>query len=147
MSQLNIESNREKSLNLKAENVWKLGNYSSISTMLPPISDHLVRLADVYSGEYVLDVACGNGNTAITARRKGANVTGIDITSELLKRAAEEEKIALLDGIIWKEGDAQNLPFEDESFDVVLSSFGHMFAPQPDLVSKEMIRVTKKVVK
>lgn len=144
MSQINIENNREKSLNSKSENVWKLGDYSSISTMLPPISDHLVRLVDVQSGESVLDIACGNGNTTITARRKGANVTGIDITSELLERAAEEEKIALLDSIVWKEGDAQNLPFEDESFDVVLSSFGHMFAPQPDLASKEMIRVTKK---
>ena len=144
MSQINIENNREKSLNSKAENVWKLGDYGSISTMLPPIYDHLVRLVDVQSGESVLDVACGNGNTAITARRKGANVTGIDITSELLERAAEEEKIALLDSIVWNEGDAQNLPFEDESFDVVLSTFGHMFAPQPELVSKEMIRVAKK---
>ena len=89
-------------------------------------------------------MACGNGNTAITARRKSSKITGIDITSELLDIASKESKIALLDGIEWKEGDAQNLPFEDESFDVVLSTFGHMFAPQPDLVSKEMIRVTKK---
>ncbi len=74
----------------------------------------------------------------------GANVTGIDITTELLDLAAEEAKIAQVDGITWREGEAQNLPFEDESFDVVLSTFGHMFAPQPDLVAKEMIRVTKK---
>jgi SAM-dependent methyltransferase len=140
MSQIN----EENSMNTKAENVWKLGNYSSISTMLPPISAHLVRLLNIQSEESVLDIACGNGNTAITARRKSANITGIDITSELLERAAKEEKIALLDGIVWKEGDAQSLPFEDESFDVVLSTFGHMFAPQPDLVSKEMMRVTKK---
>ncbi len=112
--------------------------------MLPSISSHLVRSINVQPGEDVLDIACGNGNTAITARRIGANVTGIDITAELLELAAEEAKIAQVDGITWREGDAQNLPFEDESFDVVLSTFGHMFAPQSDLVAKEMIRVTKK---
>ena len=146
MSQINNEreSEKEKTMNTKAENVWELGDYRSISTMLPPISDHLVRSIDVQSGESVLDVACGNGNTAITAGRKGANTTGIDITSELLNLAVEEAKIAQVDGITWKKGDAQNLPFEDESFDVVLSTFGHMFAPQPSLVAKEIIRVTKK---
>ena len=146
MSQINNEweSEKEKTMNTKAENVWELGDYRSISTMLPPISDHLVRSIDIQSGESVLDVACGNGNTAITAGRKGANTTGIDITSELLDLAVEEAKIAQVDGITWKKGDAQNLPFEDESFDVVLSTFGHMFAPQPDVVAKEIIRVTKK---
>jgi len=146
MKQLNEESEsaKETSLKTKAENVWKLGDYRSISTMLPPISSHLVRLMNIQPGESVLDVACGNGNTAITAGRKSANVTGIDITSELLDLAAEESKIAQVNGVTWKEGDAQNLPFEDESFDVVLSTFGHMFAPQADLVAKEMIRVTKK---
>ena len=150
MSQLDL-SNKENEAsdkgslkNTKIENVWKLGDYRSISTMLPSISSHLVRSINVRSGEGVLDIACGNGNTAITARRMGANVTGIDITTELLDLAAEEAKIAQVDGITWREGDAQNLPFEDESFDVVLSTFGHMFAPQADLVAKEMIRVTKK---
>ncbi|TVP39005.1 class I SAM-dependent methyltransferase [Candidatus Nitrosocosmicus arcticus] len=146
MNQLNKESESEKenSMKPKAENVWELGDYRSISTMLSPISAHLVQLMDIQQDALVLDIACGNGNTAITAGRKGANTTGIDITSDLLALAAEEAQIAQVDGITWKEGDAQNLPFEDESFDVVLSSFGHMFAPQPDLVSKEMIRVTKK---
>ena len=94
MSLINKESEKEKSVNTKAENVWKLGDYRSISTMLPPISAHLVRLLNVQSGESVLDVACGNGNTAITARRKSAKITGIDITSELLDIASEEAKIA-----------------------------------------------------
>jgi SAM-dependent methyltransferase len=130
--------------NMKTENVWALGDYRSISTMLPPISAHLIRLAKIQPGESVLDLACGNGNTAITARRQGANVTGIDITPELLSLVVEEEKAAQAKDIVWKQGDAQNLPFEDESFDVVLSTFGHMFAPQPETVAKEMIRVTKK---
>jgi len=150
MSQLNLSNkdnetnDKSGTQNTKAKNVWKLGDYRSISTMLPSISSHLVRSLNVHSGEVVLDVACGNGNTAITAGRMGANVTGIDITTELLDLASEEAKISKVDGITWKEGDAQNLPFADESFDVVISTFGHMFAPQADLVAKEMIRVTKK---
>ena len=150
MSQLDLSNrkneatDKESLQNTKTENVWKLGDYRSISTMLPSISSHLVRSINVHSGEDVLDIACGNSNTAITARRMGANVTGIDITAELLELAVEETKIAQVDGITWREGDVQNLPFEDESFDVVLSTFGHMFAPQADLVAKEIIRVTKK---
>ena len=140
----NAAGDKESLKYTKTENVWKLGDYRSISMMLPSISSHLVRSINVQSGEDVLDIACGNGNTAITASRIGANVTGIDITAELLELAAEEAKIAQIEGITWREGDAQNLPFEDESFDVVLSTFGHMFAPQSDLVAKEMIRVTKK---
>jgi ubiquinone/menaquinone biosynthesis C-methylase UbiE len=74
----------------------------------------------------------------------GANVTGIDITTKLLALAKEEEKIAGISGINWKEGDAESLPFEDESFDVVLSTFGHIFAPNQELAGKEMVRVLKK---
>ena len=129
---------------MKTENVWALGDYRSIASFIPPVSAHLTRLAGIQPDESVLDVACGHGLTAITARRKGANVTGIDITPELLALALEEEKTAQVSNIVWKEGDAQNLPFEDESFDVVLSTFGHMFAPQPELVAKEMMRVTKR---
>lgn len=147
LNQLNKEDGvnvKERLINTKSENVWKLGDYRSISTMLPSISSHLVRSLNIQPGESVLDIGCGNGNTTITAGRKGANVTGIDITPELLALAVEEEKTAQVGDIVWKEGDAQHLPFEDESFDVVLSTFGHMFAPQPDLVAKEMVRVTKK---
>lgn len=131
-------------MNAKTDNVWALGNYQSISTMLPPISAHLTRLTNIQQGESVLDVACGNGNTAITARRKGAKVTGIDNTPELLSLAVEEERNAQVSGIEWKEGDAQSLPFEDESFDVVVSTFGHMFAPNPESSAKEIVRVTRK---
>lgn len=112
--------------------------------MLPPASSHLINLVKIQHGESVLDVACGNGNTAITARRRGANVIGLDNTTELLEIAKEEERIAQVSGIEWREGDAQNLPFEDETFDVVLSTFGHMFASRPELAAKELIRVTKK---
>lgn len=150
MTQIN-QINKEMVTNISeesksgiSENVWKLGDYRSISTMLPPISSHLVRFLKIKEGDSILDVACGNGNTAISARRTGANVTGLDITSELLEIAREEERLSQVNGIEWKEGDAQNLPFEDDSFDVVLSTFGHMFASNPDLAAKELLRVTKK---
>jgi SAM-dependent methyltransferase len=96
-----------------------------------PVSAHLVKLYNVSSDDRVLDVACGTGNTAITASRKGAKVTGIDITPQMLTRAKAETTLAEADDIKWVEGDTEDLPFEDVSFDVVLSSFGHMFAPQP----------------
>jgi ubiquinone/menaquinone biosynthesis C-methylase UbiE len=102
------------------------GHYPSIATFIPPISAYLVRLVNISPDKSVLDVACGSGNTAITARRMGASVTGLDFTSELLDQAIEEERMADIDGIEWKEGDAEDLPFEDESFDIVLSTFGHM---------------------
>lgn len=128
----------------KMGNVWAIGDYQSISTMLPPISAHLIKLLKVKTGDTVLDVACGNGNTAILVRRNGASVTGLDNTTELLSLASKEEESANVKGIVWKAGDIQNLPFEDESFDIVISTFGHMFAENPDLAAKEMLRVTKK---
>jgi ubiquinone/menaquinone biosynthesis C-methylase UbiE len=140
----NEQSDKENTLNTIYDNVWSLGDYRIISTMLPPISSHLVKLLHIQPKDTVLDVACGNGNSAIAARSLGANVTGVDITPELLSLAAEEERTSQISGIVWKLGDAQNLPFDDESFDVVLSTFGHMFAANPEFAAKELIRVTKK---
>ncbi len=124
--------------------IWSLGDWRSRGQFIPPVSASLTRLANLQASDSVLDVACGFGNTAITARMLGAKVTGIDITPKLLTLAKEEEKIAGISGIEWKEGDAENLPYEDESFDVVLSTFGHIFAPNQELAGKEMIRVLKK---
>jgi SAM-dependent methyltransferase len=90
----------------------------------------------------VLDVGCGTGVVAITAARRGARVTGLDLTPELLERARESAKIAGLE-IEWHQGDAEQLPFEDRAFDAVLSQFGHMFAPRPEVAVAEMLRVLK----
>lgn len=124
--------------------LWALGDYRSIGRAISPVSAKIVRLANVTTDHSVLDVACGFGNTAITARRLGAKVTGIDITPKLLAFAREEESIAGFGDIVWKEGNAESLPFEDESFDVVLSTFGHMFALNQESTAKEMLRVLKK---
>ena len=130
---------------LSAKEIWSLGDYRSRGQFFPPVSAHLTKLVKLQPSDSVLDVACGYGNTAITARLRGAKkVTGIDITPKLLALAKEEEKIAGISGINWKEGDAESLPFEDESFDVVLSTFGHIFAPNQELAGKEMVRVLKK---
>jgi SAM-dependent methyltransferase len=102
----------------------------------------LVRYAEIRDGDRVLDVACGTGVVAITAARRGAHVTGLDLTPELLEAARENARIAAVD-IVWHEGDVETLPFSSESFDVVVSQFGHMFAPRPDVAIDEMLRVLK----
>ena len=124
---------------------WSLGSYNEIAVHLLPVSAHLVRLCNISSADHILDVACGTGNTAITARRMAGvkKVTGIDIIPEMLVQAREQASIAEVNDIDWKEANVESLPFEDEKFDVVLSSFGHIFAAQPQVAIKEMLRVTK----
>ncbi|HWG92580.1 MAG TPA: methyltransferase domain-containing protein [Candidatus Thermoplasmatota archaeon] len=103
----------------------------------------LVRFAGVKPGQAVLDVGCGTGVVALTARRIGARVTGLDLTPELLSRAKEHSGVPGYEDITWKEGDAEALPFADGEFDVVLSQFGHMFAPRPEVATREMLRVLR----
>jgi SAM-dependent methyltransferase len=114
-----------------------------------PLAEHttsaaarLVKHARVRAGQKVLDVGCGTGVVAVTAARAGARVTGLDLTPALLERARENSQIAEV-RIDWQEGDAEKLPFDDSAFDVVLSQFGHMFAPRPEVVTAEMLRVLK----
>lgn len=106
-----------------------------------PVAAHLVRFAGVTPGETVLDVGTGTGVVALTAARAGAKVTGIDLTPELLQQAEENARIAACNGLVWTEGDAEKLPYAQASFDVVLSQFGHMFAPRPEIAIAEMRRV------
>lgn len=103
----------------------------------------LVNFSKVSKGHKVLDVACGTGVVAVTAALHGAEVSAIDICPKLLERAEENSKIAGTE-ISFKEGDAEALPYPDQSFDFVLSQFGHMFAPRPEVVTSEMLRVLKK---
>jgi len=103
---------------------------------------HLVQFAGVRAGQRVLDVACGTGVVSITATRAGATVTGADLTPELLERARENARIGGFN-IEFREADVEALPFGDAEFDVVLSQFGHMFAPRPPVAIAEMLRVLK----
>jgi SAM-dependent methyltransferase len=102
----------------------------------------LVRYAGIRAGQSVLDVACGTGVVAITAARRGAQVTGLDLTPELLEVARENGRVAAV-SIDWHEGDVEHLPFDASTFDTVVSQYGHMFAPRPDVAVTEMLRVLK----
>ena len=120
---------------------WK--SFAPLAMTTTPTAAKLVHFAGVSPNQKVLDVGCGTGVVAITARRVGAVVTGLDLTPELLAIAKENTAIAQLDDITWKEGDVENLPVRDGEFDIVLSQFAHIFAPRPEVAVKEMLRVLK----
>jgi SAM-dependent methyltransferase len=103
----------------------------------------LVDFAQVAPGQRVLDVACGTGVVAVTAACRGAKVSGLDLSPVLIERAHHNASVAAVD-IDFAEGDAEALPYPDGSFDVVVSQYGHIFAPRPAVVLKEMLRVLKK---
>jgi SAM-dependent methyltransferase len=102
-----------------------------------------VRFADVRPGEAVLDVGCGTGVVAVTAARRGAHVIGLDLTPALLDEARRNAGLAGCSHLRFDEGDAEQLPYPDASFDLVLSQFGHMFAPRPAVAIAEMRRVLR----
>jgi 2-polyprenyl-3-methyl-5-hydroxy-6-metoxy-1,4-benzoquinol methylase len=122
----------------------KLGwaHFAPLQALTTPAAAQLVKHARLHAGVRVLDVACGTGVVAITAARQGARVTGLDLTPALLELARENSRIAGVE-VDWHEGDVEKLPFENSSFDVVLSQFGHIFAPRPDVAAAEMLRVLK----
>ena len=130
-------------LKLRHRAVWASGEYDRIARGLRTVADHVVRNARIEAGERVLDIACGTGNTALMARARGAVVTGLDLTPELLAVAAERAAEAGLSDVTWLEGDTEDLPFPDRSFDVVVSSCGLMFAPNQAQVAHEVARVLK----
>lgn len=122
--------------------MWAAGDYPKLSEHIAEVGEVLVERAGVTEGTRVLDVACGPGNAALAAARRGADVTGLDLVPELLEAARTKAVNSGLD-IEWVEGDAENLPFDDGSFDWVLSTFGHMFAPRHRETADEIIRVCR----
>jgi SAM-dependent methyltransferase len=117
-------------------------NFAPLEALTTPTAARLVRFANIQPGQYVLDVGCGTGVVAITAARLGARVSALDLTPELLTHARENARIAGVN-VDWHEGDAEQLPFGDAEFDVVVSQFAHIFAPRPEVVTAEMLRVLK----
>lgn len=126
-----------------ARRTWAAGDYPAIAQrQLWEIGPRIVAAAGIRPAEDVLDVACGTGNAALRAAQAGATVVGVDLTPELFeagRRLAAEAEVA----IEWVHGDAEELPFEDESFDVVLSTFGCMFAPRHGVTANELARVLR----
>ena len=123
--------------------MWASGDYPSmVETFLVPLGPRLVEAAGIESGMRVLDVAAGTGNASIPAAQAGAEVTASDLTPELLEAGrvrAEADGVELE----WAEADAENLPFDAESFDVVMSAIGVMFAPHHQEAADELVRVTR----
>jgi ubiquinone/menaquinone biosynthesis C-methylase UbiE len=117
-------------------------NFGALEMWTASAAPRLVRHAGIASGMQVLDVACGTGVVALTAARLGAKVTGVDLTPKLIERARENASIMGLD-VQFVENDVEALPFGDAVFDVVVSQFGHMFAPRPEMAISEMLRVLK----
>ena len=121
---------------------WMAGDFGLIAKSYEAGAAEFVRRLGFAPGTKVLDVACGTGNLALPAARSGAAVTGVDIATNLLEqargRAAAEGLPARFD-----EGDAEKLPYPDASFDAVISMFGAMFAPRPELSAAEMLRVCR----
>ena len=130
-------------LKKKQRATWALGEYDRIADGLTISTDQTMRVASIHPGERVLDLATGTGITAIAARERGAKVTGVDLTPELLDVARSKANKAGLGDIDFREGDAEALPFADASFDVVVSTCGHMFAPDQLKVAAELARVTR----
>jgi ubiquinone/menaquinone biosynthesis C-methylase UbiE len=121
---------------------WASGDYHMIGTQILIISELMIEALDLHSTERVLDVATGSGNAALAAARRGCAVVGLDYVPALLDRARLRARAEGLEAD-FVEGDAEALPFEDGSFDVVTSVFGVMFAPNQEQTASELVRVCR----
>jgi SAM-dependent methyltransferase len=126
----------------RQQKAWSSGDYGKVGVTLLIMAEQLAEAVDLQPGHKVLDVASGNGNAALAAARRFGEVSAVDYVPELLeegRRRAEAEGLP----IDFLEGDAENLPFEAASFDVVLSTLGVMFAPDQDKAASELLRVAR----
>ncbi len=121
---------------------WSTGDYSVIGATLIVISEELCEAVDLRAGQDVLDVATGSGNTAIAAARRFCQVTGIDYIPAQLEVGRKRAEVEHLPAT-FQEGDAENIPFADASFDVVLSTLGVMFTPDQEKAASELLRVCR----
>jgi SAM-dependent methyltransferase len=139
MSQSTVDIDALKG-RLKA--TWMAGDFGLIAKSYEAGAAEFVRRLGLAPGTKVLDIACGTGNLALPAARAGAVVTGVDIATNLLEQARSRAAAEVLT-VRFDEGDAEKLPYPDASFDAVMSMFGVMFAPRPELSSAELLRVCR----
>ena len=125
--------------------LWEKGDFTRIAETMRESGEALVSTLGITKGMHVLDLGCGDGTTAIPEAKLGANVLGVDIAQNLVEAGNRRVKSEGLTNCTFQEGDATNLhELGDQTFDVVVSIFGAMFAPKPMDVAKEMVRVTRK---
>jgi SAM-dependent methyltransferase len=138
-----MSSSADTELKARHRAMWALGDYPSmVETFLLPLGPRLVEACGIGPGMRVLDVAAGTGNASIPAAERGAEVTASDLTPELLEAGRARAEAQGLE-LEWVEADAENLPFEDGSYDVVMSSIGAMFAPHHQEVADQLVRVCR----
>ena len=143
MNVMTVEMTPEmETLKTRLKATWMSGDYGHFATYLEPGALEFLSRINIEPGTRVLDVACGAGQTAIPMSRAGAKVTGVDIATNLIEQARARAQEENLDAR-FEEGDAEMLPYEDGSFDIVLSLIGAMFAPRPELVAAELKRVCR----
>ena len=131
-----------EAIKAKQKVTWNAGNYGVVAKTLEASALEFLARVPIEPGVRVLDVACGTGQLAFPAAAAGARVTGIDIAASLIEQARARADAEGVD-IQFDEGDAEALPYEDESFDLVISLIGAMFAPRPELVASELMRVCR----
>ena len=130
-------------LKSRLRRIWNAGDYDRLSHYMQIEAEGFYRRLAVPPGSRLLDVACGSGQLALIAARHGVAATGIDIAENLIVRARERARVEGLSAR-FHEADAEDLPFADASFDVVTSVAGAMFAPRPEVVAKELLRVCRR---
>jgi SAM-dependent methyltransferase len=131
-----------EALKTRLKAMWMTGDFGEVARHIEAGAEEFIARLALAPGARVLDVACGSGNLSIPAARAGAVVTGVDIATNLLEQAKARAGAEGL-SVQFDEGDAESLPYEDASFDEVVSMFGAMFAPRPGLVAAELLRVCR----
>ena len=131
-----------ESLKAKMKATWMSGDFDRVAQVYAPCAAAFVGRLAPQPGERVLDVACGSGNLSFPAARAGADVTGLDIATNLVRTARERAQAEGLP-VYFDEGDAERMPYGDSSFDVVMTMFGAMFAPRPETAAAELLRVCR----
>lgn len=125
------------------KSTWSLGDFHIIGLGMTNVGESLCDDCNLTAGARVLDLACGSGNTALSAARRGANVTGVDLVEKLIDRAKVRAHAEGL-SVTFETGNVQQLAYPDEHFDAIVSTFGVIFAPEQEQTASELLRVCKR---
>ena len=131
-----------QTIKARQKSTWESGDFGQVAKFIMPIAEQFMSRIELRPGMKVLDAACGTGNLAVIAARRGCITSGLDLAANLIAQARERARRESLD-IEYTEGDAEAMPYPDASFDMVVSMYGVMFAPRPERVVSELQRVTR----